>query len=39
MGDDLDAAWDGGVDGRRVIDLFLNELKNHLKDNGIVQLV
>jgi release factor glutamine methyltransferase len=39
IGDELDAAWDGGEDGRQVIDLFLNEVKNHLKDTGIVQLV
>lgn len=39
IGDELDAAWDGGEDGRKVIDLFLNEVKNHLKDTGIVQLV
>ncbi len=39
IGDELDAAWDGGADGRQVIDLFLNEVKNHLKDAGIVQLV
>ena len=39
IGDELDAAWDGGADGRRVIDLFLKEVKNHLKDKGIVQLV
>lgn len=39
IGDELDAAWDGGADGRQVIDLFLNEVKNHLKDKGIVQLV
>lgn len=39
IGDELDAAWDGGADGRQVIDLFLNEVKNHLKYRGIVQLV
>lgn len=39
IGDELDAAWDGGPDGRRVIDLFLNEVKNYLNDKGIVQLV
>lgn len=39
VGDELDAAWDGGADGRQVIDLFLNEVKNHLKSRGIVQLV
>jgi release factor glutamine methyltransferase len=39
IGDELDAAWDGGPDGRRVIDLFLNEVRNYLNDKGIVQLV
>jgi release factor glutamine methyltransferase len=39
IGDELDAAWDGGPDGRRVIDLFLNEVINYLNDRGIVQLV
>lgn len=39
IGDELDAAWDGGVDGRRVIDLFLNEVRNYLNGKGIVQLV
>jgi release factor glutamine methyltransferase len=39
VGDDLDAAWDGGPDGRRVIDLFLNEVKDYLNDGGRVQLV
>ncbi|MCK9151025.1 HemK2/MTQ2 family protein methyltransferase [Methanobacterium alcaliphilum] len=39
VGDELDAAWDGGADGRRVIDLFLNEVKYYLNDGGRVQLV
>ncbi len=39
IGDLLDAAWDGGPDGRRVIDRFLNEVKNYLNDGGRVQLV
>ena len=37
--DDLNYAFDGGVDGRKVIDLFLNELPNHLNDGGKVQLI
>lgn len=39
IGDKLDAAWDGGEDGRRVIDLFLNEVKDYLNEGGRVQLV
>jgi len=37
--DDLNAAWDGGADGRKIIDLFLENVKDHLKDDGRVQLV
>lgn len=37
--DELDAAWDGGEDGRKVIDQFLEGLKDHLKPSGRVQLV
>ncbi|BDZ69982.1 HemK2/MTQ2 family protein methyltransferase [Methanobacterium petrolearium] len=37
--DELDAAWNGGVDGREVIDQFLEGLKDHLKPGGRVQLV
>jgi release factor glutamine methyltransferase len=37
--DELEAAWDGGVDGRKVIDLFLDGFKNHLNPGGRVQLV
>lgn len=37
--DELDAAWDGGADGRKVIDRFLEGLKNHLNPHGKVQLV
>ena len=32
--DDLNYAFDGGADGRKVIDPFLYEVKNHLNDNG-----
>lgn len=39
LNDDLNYAFDGGLDGRKVIDLFLNEVKNHLNDGGIVQLI
>ncbi len=36
---ELDAAWDGGSDGRKVIDSFLAGLKDHLNPGGRVQLV
>ena len=36
---DLNYAFDGGSNGRKVIDLFLNELSNHLNDGGKVQLI
>lgn len=32
-------AWDGGIDGRVVIDRFLEEVADYLKDNGRVQLI
>ena len=36
----LNYAFDGGLNGRKVIDLFLNELlPNHLNDGGTVQLI
>lgn len=35
----LNYAFDGGLNGRKVIDLFLNEVKNYLNDGGIVQLI
>lgn len=37
--DDLNYAFDGGADGRKVIDPFLYEVKNHLNDHGKVQLI
>ena len=37
--DTINYAFDGGVNGRKVIDLFLNEVGNHLNDGGIVQLI
>jgi len=37
--DNLNYAFDGGLDGRKVIDKFLNEAKNHLNHNGRVQLI
>lgn len=39
LGDELDAAWDGGIDGRYVIDRFLEGLEDHLNPGGRVQLV
>ena len=35
----LNYAFDGGLDGRKVIDIFLNEVGNHLNDGGIVQMI
>ena len=37
--DTINYAFDGGVNGRKVIDLFLDEVGNHLNDGGIVQLI
>ena len=37
--DTLNYAFDGGLNGRKVIDLFLNEVENYLNDGGIVQLI
>ena len=39
LDDNLNYAFDGCLDGRKVIDLFLNEVKNYLNDGGIVQLI
>ena len=39
LDDTINYAFDGGLNGRKVIDLFLNEVKNHLNDGGIVQLI
>ena len=36
---DLNYAFDGGSNGRKIIDLFLNELPNHLNDGGKVQMI
>jgi len=35
----LEKAWDGGVNGRRVIDRFLDEVKKFLKENGRILMV
>ena len=37
--DDLNYAFDGGLDGRKVIDRFINQVSNHLNDKGIVQII
>ena len=37
--DTINYAFDGGLNGRKVIDLFLNEVENHLNDGGIVQMI
>ena len=39
INDDLNYAFDGGLDGRKVIDRFINEVYNHLNDKGIVQII
>jgi len=39
VNEDLNAAWDGGEDGRDVIDRFLDGLLEHLNPEGRVQLV
>lgn len=39
LDDTINYAFDGGLNGRKVIDLFLNEVGNHLNDGGIVQLI
>jgi release factor glutamine methyltransferase len=32
-------AWDGGVDGRRVLDHFIGEARDHLAEDGSILLV
>ncbi|MCL2116781.1 MAG: class I SAM-dependent methyltransferase [Methanobrevibacter sp.] len=39
LDDNLNYAFDGGLDGRNVIDKFLNQVKNHLNHGGRVQLI
>lgn len=38
-GEIIDKAWDGGEDGRRIIDKFIKEVKGHFRGGGIVQMV
>lgn len=37
--EELEAAWNGGREGRDVIDRFIDQLSEHLKPNSTVQLV
>ena len=37
--DTINYAFDGGLNGRKVIDIFLDEVGNHLNDGGIVQMI
>lgn len=37
--DDLNYAFDGGLNGRKIIDEFLNQVSNHLNEKGIVQII
>ena len=37
--DNLNYAFDGGLNGRKVIDKFLDEVKNHLNEKGLVQII
>ena len=37
--DTINYAFDGGLNGRKVIDVFLNEVGNHLNDGGVVQMI
>ena len=37
--DNLNYAFDGGLNGRELIDKFLDEVKNHLNEKGIVQII
>lgn len=39
INDNLNYAFDGGLNGRKVIDKFLDEVKNHLNDHGKVQII
>jgi release factor glutamine methyltransferase len=37
--DELEKAWNGGVDGRDVIDRFIKDVKNYLNPGGKIQLL
>lgn len=37
--DEINSAWNGGIDGRVIIDNFLDGLRDHLNEGGRVQMV
>ncbi len=39
LDDTINYAFDGGLNGRKVIDMFLNEVSDYLNDGGIVQMI
>ncbi|HIQ38701.1 MAG TPA: methyltransferase domain-containing protein [Methanothermococcus okinawensis] len=39
LGDYINYAFDGGVDGRRVLDRFISEVGRYLKEDGVIQIV
>lgn len=39
LDDTINYAFDGGLNGRKVIDLFLNEVGDYLNEGGIVQMI
>ena len=39
LDDELNAAFDGGLEGRKTIDQFIEQVKDYLKEEGRVQLV
>ena len=39
INDDLNYAFEGGLDGRKVIDRYIYEVSNQLNDKGIVQII
>jgi release factor glutamine methyltransferase len=39
LDDTINYAFDGGLNGRKVLDVFLNEAGNHLNDGGIIQMI
>ena len=39
LDEDINTAWNGGSDGRKIIDNFLDALCDHIREGGRVQLV
>ena len=39
LDDTINYAFDGGLNGRKVIDMFLNEVSDYLNEGGIVQMI